>query len=203
MESYPSIGREIRNIPVYAYDKLDGSNIRVEWTRKNYFTKFGSRNQLIDETHPHLGESLQIFDDKYAAGLDHIFRKERVEKMTVFLEFFGPSSFAGFHEPNEKHDLLLFDAYMYKRGMLPPVEFNKMFRNVPTVPLLYTGNCNQPFVDQVKNGILPGMTFEGVVCKAGYDARNRPVVFKVKNQAWLSKLKTKCAGDERMFERLS
>lgn len=203
MEQYPSIDREIRNIPIYAYDKLDGSNIRAEYSRKTGFYKFGSRNQLMDETHPHLGDAIPLFKEKYSDDLEQIFRKNKLEKATVFFEFFGPSSFAGQHNPDEEHDVVLFDCHVYKQGILPPKEFNKLFSKVETAEILYTGNCNQLFVDEVRNGTLPGMTFEGVVCKGGFDARRRLQVFKVKNQAWLEKLKLKCGDNDKLFNKLA
>lgn len=202
MEQYPSIDKLIRNIPVFAYDKLDGSNIRVEWSKKTGFYKFGSRRQLIDETHPHLGEAISLFNNKYSDDLNRIFTKERFMKTTVFLEFYGPNSFAGFHE-QEPHTVTLFDVHVYKKGLMGSKEFNKMFSTVETAPLLYTGNVNQDFVDSVKTGTLEGMTFEGVVCKAGYDKRNKLVSFKVKNHAWLEKLKDKYKDDIKMFNELA
>jgi hypothetical protein len=40
MKEYPSIDREIRfGEPIYAFDKLDGSNIRAEWNKKRKFWK--------------------------------------------------------------------------------------------------------------------------------------------------------------------
>ena len=43
MKGYPSIPREVQHsLNVYAFDKLDGSQIRAEWTQKNGFFKFGS-----------------------------------------------------------------------------------------------------------------------------------------------------------------
>jgi hypothetical protein len=44
MKTYPSISRDIVGQPIYAFDKLDGSNIRAEWSKKNGFHKFGSRD---------------------------------------------------------------------------------------------------------------------------------------------------------------
>lgn len=202
MEQYPSIDKIIRNIPMFAYDKLDGSNIRVEWSRKTGFYKFGSRTQLIDDTHPLLGESISLFNEKYSDDLNSIFAQQRWVKATAFLEFYGDNSFAGFHE-DEPHTVTLFDVHVYKKGMLEPKEFNKVFSTVETAPILYEGKANSNFVDSVKNGTLEGMTFEGVVCKAGRDNRNRITNFKIKNQAWLDKLKTKCGSDEKMFNQLA
>ena len=61
MKIYPIISREIhRNIPIYAFDKLDGSNIRVEWAPKKKFCKFGSRNRLIGTDQEFLPEAIEL-----------------------------------------------------------------------------------------------------------------------------------------------
>ena len=65
MKTYPSIDRDVRNIFVYAFDKIDGSNIRAEWTPKKGFDKFGSRNCLMDASHPHLGDAIGIIKSKW------------------------------------------------------------------------------------------------------------------------------------------
>jgi len=202
LEQYPSIDKIIRNTHIYAYDKLDGSNIRAEWTRKTGFTKFGSRRQLIDESHTLLGEAIPLFNDKYADVLDEIFRKQKYQKATAFFEFYGENSFAGFHE-DEPHDVTLFDVHIYKQGLMSPQEFNKVFKRVDTAPLLFQGKPTAEFVESVQAGTLEGMTFEGVVCKAGYDNRNKLASFKIKNKAWLTRLKDKCGNDEKMFTALA
>lgn len=202
MLHYPSIDKIVRNTPIYAYDKLDGSNMRAEWSRKSGFTKFGSRNQLINDATPILGESVELFQTKYGDDLSKLFRKERFDKVTVFFEFYGENSFAGQHE-NEKHEVTLFDINITRKGFLPPKEFNAMCRNIETAQLLYHGNPNEDFISSVKEGTLDGMTFEGVICKSGYDKKNRLASFKIKNLAWLEKLKQSCGDDEDRFNKLA
>ena len=203
MLEYPSINKNIVDVPIYAFDKLDGSNIRVEWSRKNNFTKFGSRKRLLSADENPLGESIHIFNETLSDRLVEPLRKLRVERATLFMEFSGENSFAGFHE-DEKHSLTLFDVSLYKKGFMLPKEFMKTFGDVvPTPDLLYYGKPNSDFIEEVHNGSLDGMTFEGVVCKSQELVRNKQIRFKVKNDAWLNKLKNKCDGDESMFEQLS
>ena len=202
LEIYPTISTLVTNTPIIAFDKIDGSNIRAEWTRKNGFSKFGTRRRLLDTSDPMLGEAIPLFQEIYDDELNRIFRKERMEKATVFFEFAGPNSFSGQHE-DEEHTVSLFDIHLYKRGLLTAREFLKLTDNrVPTVPVLYEGNANDDFVRSVRNGTLEGMTFEGVICKGGLDNRRRPISFKIKNQAWLDRLKDKCGDDEKLFARL-
>lgn len=202
MEQYPSISHIPTGQPIYAYDKLDGSNIRAEWTRKNGFAKYGTRTQLLDRTHPHLGEAIPLFEEKYSEELNQLFRKERWEKATVFFEYFGQSSFAGWHKQDEPHDVVIFDTHRYKQGLITPQEFNKLYRHIHTAELLYQGKATQEFIQSVRNSTLDGMTFEGVICKGGYDNRHRLEQFKVKSQAWLDKLKGKVGEGTPEFERL-
>ncbi len=203
VEQYPSIPRDIQNIPVYAFDKIDGSCIRVEWSSKTGFSKFGSRTRLLDPGEKPLGEAVELFNEKYAADLEQIFRKSRFVKATAFLEFYGPSSFAGLHQ-EEPHDLMLFDVHVYKQGMLTPKDFLALVGNrVETAPLLYHGNANSDFVESVRERQLDGMTFEGVVCKSNTFARNnRFPTFKVKSWDWLNTVKLRYSDNPGLLQQL-
>ncbi len=192
METYPSIPTEIINEPIYAFDKVDGSNFRAEWSRKSGFNKYGTRTRLLDPYEKPLGEAIELFEHKYMDELDQTFRKQRWEKATAFLEFYGESSFAGQHKEGEKHDVILFDVHVYKMGMLLPKEFlNIIAPRVETVPLLYKGLPNQEFAQKVKTGQLQGMTFEGVVCKGTLNKHQQVTMFKIKNRAWIDAVKAK------------
>lgn len=194
--------------PVYAFDKLDGSNVRVEWSRKNGFHRWGRRHGLLDDSSPILKRAPEIFDGTLSETLGQIYRNERWESCTTFLEFWGWNSFAGNHDSNESQFVSVFDIDVYKRGLLDPKEFIDITRPLAPIPggrsaLLYHGNANEQFVKSVKNGSLSGMTFEGVVCKASGRRPGQVTMFKVKSDAWLSRLKTACGDDARMFEMLA
>ena len=202
MEIYPSINNIITDTSIIAFDKIDGSNIRAEWNRKNGFTKFGTRKRLLEESEKPFGEAIGLIRETHADILDELFRKQKYERATAFFEFSGANSFAGFHE-QEAHEVTLFDVHVYKQGMLPPREFLKIFeRKVATPPVLYEGKANEKFIRSVKESTLEGMTFEGVVCKGGWDSRKRLISYKVKSQAWLSKLKTKYQDTPEIYEKL-
>jgi len=203
MKTYPTISRDLQNVPIYAFDKLDGSNIRAEWTRKKGFWKFGSRKRLVDESDELLGESKQLILEKYADDLAKIFRKQRWQKAVAFFELHGPSSFAGRHASEEEKTVTLFDVAGDKKGLLEPRNFLRTFGDLDIAPLLYHGNANSLFVAEVKEGRLEGMTFEGVVCKGKARSPGLPLMFKVKNQAWIDKLKDHCRGDEKLFNELA
>jgi hypothetical protein len=199
LEIYPSIPTSILKTPMVAFDKLDGSNIRAEWTRKSGFNKFGTRKRLLDPNEAILGEAVELFHDKYADSLEEIFRKKKLEKATAFLEFVGDNSFAGHHE-EEEHELVLFDLHVHKMGFLTGKEFLKWFSRLDIPRVLHEGPVNEQFVKKVRESTLDGMTFEGVVCKGGYDNRHRPIMFKVKSYAWLDAVKSLYGHDAKLLE---
>lgn len=204
MKEYPTINRVVQSKPIYAFDKLDGSNIRAEWTRKRGFYKFGKRNGLLDDSNPILKKSPDLIMGLYGSALNALFLDKRLDDALVFFEFHGTNSFAGSHDPNDNHTVTLFDISVYKKGILTPNIFLDWVKeaDVPCASLLYQGIANQDFIRQVKTGTLPGMTFEGVVCKGGCVSPGLPLMFKVKSDAWIEKLKTHCKGNEILFNQL-
>ena len=205
MKQYPSIDTRIRKgVQVYAFDKLDGSNIRAEWDKKKGFSKFGSRRCLIDESTEILGQAIPLIKTKYEEKLTEIFKKEKFEFVTCYFEFFGPSSFAGNHDVNEEKNVVLFDIDVYKTGILPPKQFLKLTEGKVEIPnLCHVGNITQEFINEVKNGTLEGMTFEGVICKINPEKKNKaPTMFKVKSNAWFEKLYNVCDGDMEKIKEL-
>ena len=203
MKTYPSIPKiPIRKStsvdqPVYVFDKLDGSNIRVEWSKKKGFHKFGTRKRLLDPNDEMLGKACTLIDENLA----DVFIKQQWQDITAYFEYHGKNSFAGRHNPNDEHRLTLIDVNVYKRGFVSPKDFYKMFRGFDVAELLYHGIIDQPFINVVENGELEGMTFEGVVCK--YSQKKVHKMFKLKNRAWLKKLREFCGEDQEMFNRLS
>jgi len=204
MKKYPTIPREIRKgIPIYGFDKLDGSNIRIEWSKKNSFHKFGSRKQLLSDDNPILKKAESIFLQKYSEDLERIFRKQQWQKAMAFVELWGQNSFAGNHEEDDEYTVTLFDIKKDKKGIILPNEFLKLFSHLDIAKLLYQGNINEDLIRAVKNRELEGMTFEGIVCKASqYKTPGIPLMIKIKSDEWVEKLRKKCAGNQKLFEEL-
>jgi len=205
MKSYPSITKEVRqDIYIYAFDKLDGSNIRAEWNNKKGFYKFGTRTQLIDEKTMPFGRAIPLLKEKYSQDLGMVFREQGWKEAICFFEYWGPSSFAGTHNFDEKMDVTLIDVNPYKEGILPPTQFIRLFEHLDIPKVCYEGHVTTELFDKVKQSKLPGMTFEGVVCKGANDKNTKmPIMFKIKSKAWLDRLREYCKGDEKLFERLS
>lgn len=88
MKSYPSITKDINPYTrIYAFDKIDGSNIRGEFNNKKGFYKFGSRNTLIDENTPTLGKSIAIIKEKFEKDIAAVFKKNNWKDGVCFLNF--------------------------------------------------------------------------------------------------------------------
>lgn len=204
MKEYPTISLSPRyGIPVYICDKLDGSCLRAEWDPKKGFWKFGRRNALLDDSNPFLPLSKPLFLDTYGDALGRIFTDQRWQKAVAFFEFWGPQSFAGNHVEGDDFQVTLFDVAANKKGLIEPGPFYKMFGDLPTAELLDYCKFNKLVEKGIRDGGEElGVTFEGVVCKGKNISPGLPLMWKVKTQQWLDKLREKCAGDEVMFEKL-
>jgi hypothetical protein len=201
MKSYPSIPSIIQmGLPIYAFNKIDGSNIRAEWSAKHGFSKFGSRKRLLGEDQPVLVKAQDLIkeQEELVAG---ICKKNRWNKIILFYEFAGLNSCFGKHVDDDYHQVYLIDANLYKKGILPPREFIEHFHDINPAPLLYRGNCTNSFVKSVKDGTLVGIGSEGVVCKTK-GRGNEIVRFKIKSDAWYTKLREYCGSDDKLYEVL-
>jgi hypothetical protein len=199
MKTYPSIQSDIvQSQHVYAFDKLDGSNIRAEWSAKRGFYKFGTRKRLLDENEPILGKAVDIIRDKYADDLAMVFKEQRQRKAICFFEFFGPQSFAGYHIKDDAHTVVLFDVNFHK-GILEPKDFIKLFGHLEIPKLLHQGKVGPDLIKRINDGSLEGMTFEGVVCKGKSVSPGLPLMFKVKNHAWYAKVRAS-KGNPEVFQ---
>ena len=204
MKHYPSITKEIRqDVEIYAFNKIDGSNIRAEWNSKRGFYKFGTKNQLIDSSSEPFGIAVQLVKDKYENDLGKVFKENKWKDAICFFELWGPSTAFGQHDFTEKLDVTLIDVNPYKQGILNPAEFIRLFGHLDTAKLLYQGYVTTELFDKIKQSTLEGMSEEGVVCKAAPDTNAKmPIMFKIKSRAWLEKLKVYCKGNEKLFAML-
>ena len=193
MKQYPSIDGHVVDLPIHAFAKLDGSQIRADWDRKHGFDKFGSRKVLLGPDHKFLGEAENLIRAKYEDAITRRFRDLRFEFATLYFEFWGPNSFAGHHDPDDVHEVTLFDIDLYKKGLQAPREFLGILKgtDIDHAPLLYVGKPNPDFIQSVRESTLEGMPFEGVVCKGPPLKKGfLPLMFKVKSLAWITRVKS-------------
>lgn len=208
MKHYPKIeyyNKGLINSPVIAFDKLDGSNLRFEWSRKRGFYKYGTRKVMIDTKDEQFGKAIPLFLDKYAEDLERVFtnRYRKVENFVVFAEYVGPNSFAGYHEPNDQMDIILFDVNQYKKGFISPYEFLDNFGHLDIPTIVYEGKFTQELIDNVRKN-----TFnlkEGIIAKGETETKKEGKIIwqaKVKTIEWLKKVKSKL-GEKALLEELN
>lgn len=175
-----------------AFEKLDGSNMRFEWSPKRGWYKFGSRSQLIDASYPILGQAIPIFMKKYAEPIERLVKDSKplrnAQCVTAFCEFFGFSSFAGQHVADEPKNLVLFDFHVHKKGLMGPTEFVQTLGGVEEIEIpriVYQGVLNESLIQDVRDGKYD--VPEGVVCKGG--SGHKLWMRKIKTQAYIDRLK--------------
>lgn len=204
MNKYPSIpywNKGIFGRYCYAFDKLDGSNIQIEWDNKlskksstTYgFRKFGTRNSMISNINQPFGDAVDIFMEKYSTKLDEIFRTDKDYRyskiITVYLEYFGKNSFAGLHEQKDKKNLILFDIQLYQKGFVSPSKFINDFGVLGIPSIVYEGEYNDDLIEKVRNNKLGKNLVEGVVAKGSDD--KKVWMSKIKTNEWLGHIKDK------------
>jgi hypothetical protein len=144
-------------------------------------------------------EAVTLFEMEYAPKFDQIFKDAKelrgVPIITLFGEFYGPGSFAGMHDWNATHSLTFFDAAIYKKGYLPPSDFQNLFGELPIQKLIWKGIFNEEFVKRVEANEF-GLS-EGIVYKGVEDGD----VFmgKIKTLQWLESIRNKY-GIKKMLE---
>jgi len=190
MKTYPSIPKfPGGSVKLHTFDKLDGSNLRFEWTKKRGWFKFGTRRRLFDETDDQFGLALPLFYNTLAEPLGNVLAGQGWEKVIVFAEYRGKESFAGYHTDDEKY-LTVIDVSIHRKGILPPREFLKLFERF-SPNYLGEFNWTPGFVERIKNNEVDGITFEGVVGKV--KNKNLIVMYKAKTQQWIDKVKSRFA----------
>lgn len=201
MVQYPSIlhASKAPRKPCIAFDKLDGSNLRAKWTDKKGFNLFGTRKQIIDETAPFWNQGIALFKRDIEGVAEDLIRKEfpRERQITFFFEFFGPNSFAGRHDENDKLQVVVFDILVghKQRKFVPPRHFVKMCdkHGIPRPLVVYEGNLTDGFINRVKKEELDHKLQEGVVCKGTEPtgaAAGGIWMAKIKTNRWIQKLKS-------------
>lgn len=200
-DSIPYFG-DYWGLPVVAFDKLDGSNIRVEFSQKRGFYKFGTRKMMINETSDPFGIAVNLFLNKYNESLSNIFKSRDYRNVLSFVcyaELVGTKSAFGQHDfKNDVFDIVLFDIDQYKKGYVPPKQFIKDFQETGIPRIVYEGNLNRELVERVKANefnLSEGVIGKGLIkTKKGVPQLH---YCKIKTDDWFERLRTK---SPEMFE---
>ena len=190
MKAYPSI-KQFRadrhaDFVGHTFAKHDGSNLRFEWSRKQGWFRFGSRRRLLEREHPTFGKSMAMFEDGFAETFERFATDGKHDSMVVYCEFWGPRSFAGEHDESDDHVLTPIDVAIYKKGLLATDSFVEQFGGKFDLGYLGEQTWDKGFVDAVRTSTLEGMSFEGVVGKAGSGHKRNAI--KLKSKAWVEKV---------------
>lgn len=219
MKIYPSIeywNKGLFGESIIAFDKLDGSCLRAEWSKKlskkthftNGFGKFGTRRQMIDQDDLNWGNGIQLFMKKYSEDLDKIFRENKdyryCDRMTVYFEYFGPHSFAGQHEFIDKDNMsvVIFDIDAYKKGIISPRNFVNNFGHLDIPNIIYEGPYTEELITKVRNNEFN--LNEGVVCKGVRKTKGQDITWmiKIKTNQWIERVREKM-GMDKLLEELN
>lgn len=197
MKSYPSIPSALKSDfgwQAHIFDKLDGSNLRFEWSKKQGWYKYGSRTQLISAETPILGESIALFHETWASELEAINKFKKWENAIYFLEFHGEHSIAGSHNPTDIKKLTLFDCAPYKEGILGPERFLDLFGHLSIAKYLGEYTWDKDFIEAIWRNEIDGVTFEGVVGKNG--DKHKLVMAKAKTKKWIDAIKARYSAQD-------
>ena len=191
-------------LPIIAFDKLDGSNIRAEFSRKKGFYKFGTRNVMIDEKNEQFGQAIPIFLNKYGDELEKVFNQKEYRNILSFVcfgEFLGENSEYGRHGLNDKFDIVLFDVNAYKKGLIKPRDFVNNFGHLDIPKIIYEGELNEEFINDVK--VNKFNLKEGVIAKGVVPGKKSDNLYycKIKTNQWLENLRAKY-GEKALQEEL-
>jgi hypothetical protein len=106
--------------------------------------------------------------------------------LTVFAEFWGAKSFAGRHEPNDPKFLSLLDLSPYKRGLVRPPDLLEWCGHLELPRFLGEMRWTHELIEEVRQGKLKGVTFEGIGGKALEGTPRR--MGKAKTQHWIDRV---------------
>lgn len=195
--------------PCIAFYKHDGSNLRSEWSSKHGWYKSGTRYRVVTPDHHHWGSAFPLFQETLAESFEQVFRGNpayhRIERATVYCEFFGPSSFAGQHDWDEPKELVVIDVSIHKRGIVLPADFVSHFGHIRIAEVVCEGAFDRKFVEDVREGQYAdgeGVVAKGVKLGKNKNAQHGLWMAKVKTKRWLDELKQRAEESDDLRKTL-
>lgn len=186
-----------------AFSKYDGNNIRIEWSRKRGWYKYGTRKRMLDKSDERFGCAIPIFQETLADDLENVFKKEKLfrgaRNVVVFCELWGLSSFCGVHAPGEKLKLTPIDVSLHKKGIMLPRDFVNTFGHLDIAEVVHEGKFNHEFKEEVKSWTeTEGVVAKGVVLGKKKNPQHGLWMAKIKTRWWFEKLREKAKEDESL-----
>jgi hypothetical protein len=171
---------------VWAFEKLDGQNIRLGGSTKRGIYKFGTRWDRISEGDRSLGPYFREFRETFERDLIKSLSKGgKVRHFVLFGELVGEGSFRGIHREGDKLSIRPFDIWIEGSGWVLPEEFIERFGFLDQPPLVWQGKLGGDFIDRVWRGEL-GVN-EGVMAKGVQ--KGEYFRLKIKTEDWLNRVR--------------
>lgn len=180
-----------------AFEKYDGTNLHWKWDPEEGWLGFGTRRthfyltregiKDFTKEHTELADAPHIFNEGLRDKLTMFFcigSALRLHNITVFTEFYGVNSFAGNHDANDEHKLILIDV-MINGKLIPPELFTQSYSQFGIAQVVYTGKYSGQFAEDVRKGKYS--VNEGVVVKGVVD--NEVFMTKIKTNDYLRRLR--------------
>jgi hypothetical protein len=183
-----------------AFDKLDGSNIRFQWSPTKGFHLFGTRTKIMDLTTPIYGFAITYFMEHQSSILDKLFHEKykKHNEIIVFGELYGPNSFAGIHDVTDTLKVTVFDILVghKNRFFIPPQELMDFWADKIEIPaVVYTGELNDAFIQSVRESttLNEGVIVKGTTKNGAF--RGNMWQCKIKTNAYLQRIYAKFGDD--------
>jgi hypothetical protein len=196
--AYPKI-TDTKNCPLkqcIAFEKYDGTNIhwtlvpQYGWmdygTRRDRFPITNKGARQFDLAHPELAGVDKIWDQNNKLQFYLMDNYVSANEIIVFTEYFGPNSFAGTHQSQDKMELVIIDVQVDGK-IIPPEKLIADFKDFNVARVVFRGKYTGQLFNDVRNGKYD--VKEGVVVKGVIDKEVRMV--KIKTNAYLERLKNR------------
>jgi hypothetical protein len=200
---YPKIPFSIEhaNPNCIGFLKYDGTNVGVEWTDKERFTKFTLRKRLLDPLDPQFGPVVDHIHSSWDS-LSQRLSTLRLGRVTVFGEYWSEETFAGNHLSLTKPQDRIwtpFDIYVHEKDrFVGPMQFVEIMDGLSAAQAVFRGKFTGQIAEDVRHGkfTTPSVT-EGVIFKGDY--KGTPWAFKIKTNAYLERLQTVFGRDWQQY----
>lgn len=209
MMTFPSVPRieDAKVLPgkYHLFYKYDGQQLRVEWSKKRGFYKWGSKGEMRAENDRIYGAAFALFRQELTPHLEDVLTRQKhlrqsIESATIFAEYWGDRSIAGMHEPGDRMRVTLVDLAVGRAGstsFVSPEDFLALTAYFPkdlAAQFLGKHEVDGPLVQAIRANAWKTPLKEGVVAKALRG--NQTHMVKIKTNEWKERVRAHCAPGE-------